>query len=268
VLDNALGLAVLLALAAAGTAWLATRQPALLLTLGAYGGVLAVWPYQLTRFVVPMLPALLLVLLVGAWRLAERSGQPSRSARGLVMAGGVAGLLALFTVPPDLARHREVAACERGPDARRTLGCVNEHQRDFFAAVDEIAMRAPRTAPLLTPKAATVFALTGHVSVRQSDALRHNDPDAFLAWLRTQRVEYLLLSHVHLQQWALSPMLAARCRAFTVLRSFPSQAVVLRLASADTPPSDAAADEACTAIARWAGIDWRSEVERSDRGPW
>lgn len=263
--DNLLGLALTLLLGAAGTIWLVRRERTVVLALASYAAVLLVWPYQFSRFLLPVLPLLALLLLVGAWRVAARVGVPGH---GAPVVGAFAVVLALFALPPSAARQREVGACDRNADVRRSLTCVTGRQRDFFAAVEQAASLAPGT-PLLTAKPATVFALTGRVAVRQEAALKERDPDRFIAWLRDAGVESVLLSHVHIQQWGLSPMLEARCRSFEVVRTFPTHAALLRLAASDSaPPSPEAAAAACEAIARWAGIDWIREVDEARIGIW
>lgn len=270
--DNVLGLVVLLGLGAAGTAWLLRRQRAMLLTLATYASILAVWPYLVARFLVPVLPLIVLVLLVGAWRLGGRLGGVRWQGPALAAATAV---LALVTFTPTMTRLREVAGCDRSAEATRTIGCVSEPQRDFFAAVAALdSLAAPQQSGadspvILTAKPSTVFVLTGLRSVRQTTALEQSDPDAFLAWLRAQHVDLVLLSHVHIGQWGLSPMLRARCGAFEVLRTYPTHATVLRVRPADAARDAGAADApACTAIARWADIDWTRDVEQTRIGIW
>ncbi len=270
--DNVLGLVVLLALGAAGTAWLLRRQRAMLLTLATYATILAVWPYLVARFLVPVLPLIVLVLLVGAWRLGARLGGVRWQAPALATA---TALLTLVTFAPTMARLREIAGCDRSAVATQTVGCVSEPQRDFFAAVAALdSLAAPQqggaqSPVILTAKPSTVFVLTGRRSVRQTAALERSDPDAFLAWLREQHVDLVLLSHVHIGQWGLSPMLRARCGEFEVLRTYPTHATVLRVRPADAARESGPADDpACTAIARWADIDWARDVEQTRVGIW
>lgn len=271
-LDNVIGLVVLLGLGAAGTAWMLRRQRAILLTLALYAVILAVWPYLVARFLVPVLPLIVLVLLVGAWRIGGRLGGIRWQSAAL---GAAASVLALATLAPTMARLREVAGCDRTADATRTAGCVSARQRDFFAAVSALdSLAAPRQGAaespvILTAKPSTVFVLTGRRSVRQTTALKQGDPDAFLAWLREEHVELVLLSHVHIGQWGLSPMLRARCDDFEVLRTYPTHAAVLRVRPAGTArTSDTTSNSACNSIARWADIDWSRDVEQTRAGIW
>jgi GT2 family glycosyltransferase len=264
-IDNLLGLALTLALGAAGTLWLVRRQRVGVLFLAAYAAVMALWPYWFARLVVPLLPLLVMLLLAGAWSLGARAGNRRR---GAIVTAAVALLLAGITVPPIRARLQETAGCDRTVDARRSPTCVSEKQRDFFATVDELARLAPSTTPVLAAKAPTVFALSGRQSVRQEEALRQRDPDRFIAWLRERTVETVLLSHMHIQQWGLSPMLGARCRSFELVRSFPTHAAVLRLLPVDAPTPSVKSVAACEAISRWARVDWTGEVVQARLGIW
>ncbi len=264
-IDNLLGLALTLALGTAGTLWLVRRQRVGVLFLAAYAAVMALWPYWFPRLLVPLLPLLVLLLLAGGWSLGARAGHRQR---GAIVTAAVALLLTIITVPPMRARHRETTSCDRSVDARRSLWCVSDKQRDFFATVDEVARLAPATTPLLAAKAPTVFVLSGRQLVRQEDALLQRDPDRFIAWLREQKVETVLLSHMDGQQVKLRPMLEARCRSFELIRSFPTHAAALRLLPADALTPSAESVAACEAISRWARIDWMAEVELVRLGIW
>jgi hypothetical protein len=270
--DNVLGLVALLALGAAGTAWLLRNQRAMLLTLVCYAGILTVWPYLVARFLVPVLPLIVLLLLVGAWRMGGRLGGIRWQAPALAVA---TSMLALATLSPTMARRHEVAGCDRSADVTRTLGCVSERQRDFFAAVsalDSLAAQPPRgdaSPAILTAKAPTVFLLSGRAAVRQTAALSRSDPDTFLTWLRAEHVDLILLSHVHIGQWGLSPMLRARCEDFEVLRTYPTFAAVLRVRPEHgSREAGVVVESACAAIARWADVDWARDVEQARIGIW
>lgn len=257
VLDNVLGLALLVMFGTAGAICARRRLRTGVLFLAVYAAVMALWPYWFARLLLPVLPLLVLLLLAGAWSL---SAPVRHRRRSVVVTAFVAALLALVTVPPMRDRYVQTAGCDRSVDARRSLSCVSGRQRDFFAAVDEIARLAPATTPLLTAKAATVFVLSGRQSVRQDVALRQRDPDRFIAWLRERNVELVLLSHMQFQQWHVSPMLQARCRSFALVRTFPTHAAVLRLRPVDAPDPSLDGESACVAISRWARVDWTGDV--------
>ncbi|MFN0097702.1 MAG: glycosyltransferase [Gemmatimonadaceae bacterium] len=264
-IDNVVGLACLLVLGAAGTAWIARRHRTVVLLFLGYAGVLAAWPYTSPRFLVPILPVTALILLLGAWRLGGAQAAGSRAAlSSLVVTLG----LMFATVQPTLARAAEVRQCDRGAATTVSLGCVSPRQRDFFAAVHALDSLADES-PVLTAKPSTVFALSGRTTIRQSLAVQRRDPDSLLAWLRDQKVSLVLLSHVHIEQWGLSPMLQSRCGQFEVVRQYPTEVTLLRLRPAPGPAPPAAAENAaCSAIERWAGVDWQREVEDVRLGIW
>jgi len=264
-IDNIVGLALLLTVGAAGVGWLANRHRATVVLILGYAAVLSVWPYTSPRFIVPVLPLLAICLVLGAWRIAGGHAAGARARRsGLV----VALVMMAATASTTLDRMDEVRHCDRASAPRTTLGCVSPRQRDFFAAVHALDSLAD-SSPVLTAKPSTVFALSGRTTVRQSLAVQRRDPDTLLAWLRGQQVTWVLLSHVHIEQWGLSPMLQSRCDRFELIRRYPTDVALLRLRPAlDSTPVAGEVQAACSAIARWAGVDWQQEVDNSRLGVW
>jgi len=262
-IDNALGFVVLLVAGGLGFGQLIRRQRMTAIHLAAYAGVLLVWPYASGRFVAPVLPLLVLMLLLGIWSAGGRWHSPRTAWFGVWL---VAGMYAVGALRLDAARWAEVSPCDRTADSWRDPSCASARQREFRAAVDTAAKLAKPGSPLLTSKAATVFLLSGRVSVVPDTEQRGRDPDAFIAALRTQQVDVVILSQMHFAQWGLSPMLSARCGAFALLASFGPHTKVLRLLPGNTPPNDLGA--ACAAIRSWASGDWVADVEQARAGVW
>ena len=259
--DNVLGLALLLIAGACGVVSLARRQRLLLLSLATYFGVLLCWPYNTTRFVAPVLPLVVLVALAGLRWLGARLGS-SRVAWGVIWA--VSGVLALSAMQSHRHRLAALSSCERRGDAIITPGCATAVQRDYFAAIAAADSLAPDSSPILTAKEATAFVRSGRRTVRQSEALERTDPDAFVRFLRARGVQVIVLSRVHYAQWGLAPMLQARCHEFDALATYGAHTALLRLPpeQARRPTSNRLGD-ACGTVRAWATGDWDAEVNRT-----
>lgn len=264
--DNVVWLAITLGAGGIGFGWWARRQRIVALAVMAYVGVLLMWPYQYARFLAPIVPLLLLGLLTGVWWAGRRWASPRVAWVGVWT---LAGVLTLSGAQAHLVRRAEIAGCDRDGEPRRSLACVGPKQRDFFAAIEVARDSSAADAPVLASKPATVWTFSGRPSLPLDEALRARDPDAFVALLQDTGVELVLLNHVHIQQWALAPMLEARCNAFALVRAFETHAAVLRVLPRDAPDrSPAQSAAACDAIRNWASTDWMREVDGSRLGPW
>jgi len=264
-IDNAVGLVVLLAAGGLGFLQLVRRQRMTAMHLAAYAGVLFVWPYDSPRFVAPVVPILVMMLLAGLWSAGNRWTAPRMTWVGVWT---VAGLLIFGAIRLDAPRWVEVSRCDRSTDFWRNPDCASSTQREFRAAVDTARRLAKAGSPLLTSKAPTVYLLSGRVSVLQPAASGSDESrsHAFLADLRAQQVDVAILSRMHFAQWGLSPMLSMRCGEFELLASFGPHTKVLRLMPAGAPPIHPAA--ACAAIRSWASGDWMVEVDQAPKAIW
>lgn len=256
--DNALWAALLLGGGIIGLLALCRtiRFPALYVAV--YLGVLAVWPYVLGRFLAPVLPLLVLVVFVGLAWLVERvaGGRMAGGHAARAIVGAVAVLMAIGALRRDAAAVSSISTCDREAPAT-SAGCFADEQRDFFAAATLARQVTPDSARFLSSKEATLYLLSGRQSVRESRALTISDPAAFAQLLQRERVGYLLLSRLHLDQQSLAGLLAARCRDYVVVRSFGLHVVLLRVRAPQDMPGRAAPD-GCAAIDRWARGDWES----------
>lgn len=258
--DNVAWLVLVVATGLAGAVALRQRLRIAVLYLAAYLGVLAVWPYLVTRYLTPVIPLLALVMLTGAWAIGERFAG-ARGARIALWA--LAGAMSVGAWRSVATRLGAVARCDRSAPMRSS-GCFSEEQRDYFAAVATARRIAPDTARFLVSKEADFYLLTGHRAAPESEAVRITEPEAFARFLRERDVRFVLLSRVHMDQQALARAIRPRCHRFELVDSFGAHVVLLRVpadaASPDSTPSNASAADACAAIARWANGDWVDSV--------
>jgi len=280
--DNLAWLAVFLVTALSGIVVLLRRNWLLVAYVAVSTGVLTLWPYVDKRFLAPLIPLVALAMLAGIWWIAERAAG-LRVARLATLALSL--LLAVFALRDDADRLARIAECDRGaPDT--SPGCFNDEQRDFFAATAAARTLTPDTARFLVSKEATFFLLSDRQAVRESEAVAQRTPAALRAYLREHGVGYILLSRMHLDQWALASTLLPQCEALQLMRSFGAHTALLRLPpptidsmsavprvaapdvagardasdalapSIDAPTDTTAARNGCDAIARWNAGTW------------
>jgi hypothetical protein len=245
--DNWLWLVLLVLLGGIGLFELSRRLPGAALYLGCFGGALLVWPYSLPRFLVPVIPLLLLVLFLGLGRLVKR--------RSGALAGTLLSLLALVLVASGFSQvRRELAAmarCDRSAPYT-SEGCFDQVERGFFEAVRQADREAPAGAVFMSPKMATVYFLTGRRSIDELRATRLG-PEELRQHLKDFGVQYILFSRIHLDQKWLAERLQSSCGEWEVRAEYAGGALLLRRAE-DQPPEPARAT--CEALSRFA------------RGPW
>lgn len=223
--DNVVWLALLLATAGAGLVVLLRRAWLLVAYLALSSGILAFWPYVDKRFLAPLVPLVILAMLAGTWWLVERAVS-RRAAQFASLALGA--LLAAVALRSDADRLARVAECDRS-NANASPGCFNDEQRAFFAAVAAVDTLTPDSARFLVSKEATFYLLSGRQAVRQSAALAKRSPQALDDFLRANRVEFILLSHLHLDQWALASTLLPQCERLQLMGTFGPHVALLRL---------------------------------------
>lgn len=233
----------------AGLGALSLRLPALVLGTGAYVALLVLWPYVLLRYMGPVIPAILALLLVGALALGERAGLKRGWGRY-----ALPGLLALaFTslaLVQDVAKLRAVAACDRA-HAATSPTCFGESPNDFFAAVAAVRELSDDSANFLVSKEALFHVLTGRHAAWEAEAAQIREPAVLADFLRRQHVSYVLLSTTNLNQWSLAKPLKGLCTRLRMIGEFGPKVSLLRIVDQDAPGANA-----CPQVAKWAAPPW------------
>lgn len=280
--DNVIWLALFLVTALTGITVLLKRNWLLVAYVAVSGGVLMLWPYVDKRFLAPLIPLVALAMLAGVWWVTERAAG-ARVARVTTLAASL--LLAGFALQDDAERLERVAECDRRTPTA-SPGCFNEEQRDFFAATAAARTLTPDTARFLVSKEATFYLMSGRQAVRESEAIAQRTPAALQAFLRERRVGFILLSRLHLDQWAMAATLLPQCGELQLIERFGEHTALLRIrpptidtitalpqvaapdaagardaSHVSTPVTEAPADtttarNGCEAIARWNAGTW------------
>lgn len=232
------------------------------LYLATYGGILLIWPWTVGRFVVPLLPLLMLAVLLGlgtgarwiahlagSWTASTRT--PSRWPPWITPVGTAWTVVLAFALATTLwgsARtvqevhtSRECARGSEPPDA----SCVLRDQASFFEALRYISQELPEDAVILSAKPEPLHHYTRRLTAPIDDALRQS-PDGFLSFAREHGTGYVLLGSLQQAEiHRLPELLEPNCRELALVREFPPRTYLLRLRVSEEPPGD----DGCDAVA-------------------
>jgi 4-amino-4-deoxy-L-arabinose transferase-like glycosyltransferase len=245
--DNVIGMSIMLIALLPGLPALWTTWPAAFLYLASYLGLLLLWPWPVPRFMVPVMPLMVVTTILGAGWLVRRFRPRWEETAVLV----VAGVLALdgLAIAYDVI-HRQRSCVPGAP--LPTRACLDENQASFISTVEFIRDHVPPDAIFLSGKAATLYFYTGHRVVSMPQALNRMASE-FLPYLRQHGVTRVLLLRVMpfsdgmspSVRLALGPMLRANCEHLQLEASFPPGSALFRLPATDENPDPAAA---CRAV--------------------
>jgi len=230
------------------------RYRLLALVFLANGALLLVWPYQSPRYLEPLLPVVLCVMLTGIAHVVSRAGERAVNA---VLA--VATLMLVgSSVPAQSAKLSVRLHCARDrvmPDA----ACVSADQASFFAASAHVRDSLPPTARTLSAKSEPLYLYSGKLTLPLAPLARR-DSATFWRSLRAASVEFVLLGGLQVFELPyLAPHLRARCRDLELVATFPPRTYLFRWPGAtgadgagpSHTPGPASDNEACVAIDRY-----------------
>jgi hypothetical protein len=231
-IDNLLWLAVLLACGGAGLLALLRSWPAAAVHLLLSSALLVMWPWPVIRLMIPMLPLIGSVLLLGSFMLAGRFGRKAQTIAPLVLAAllSSSGLLA------HLARDTN-HDCDRS-SPYEDPACFSPGNRNMVWAARLIRDSAPPGTVIATGRTAAVHYFSGRPTLSLS-ALRRSPgesgaPDPATVWV--------LLSDLNSREQSAARRLLERgCERFEVRARAPSVVLLVPRASPAGPGADACA---------------------------
>ncbi|HXI21940.1 MAG TPA: hypothetical protein VNH46_12675 [Gemmatimonadales bacterium] len=241
-LDNIFWLVFIVVLGGAGL-WACWKRCRLLsLYAMAVIGLMLVWRWTLTRFLNPLVPLIVLILLAGALQL----GQWTRPVLGRALILVLVASLLLSGMASVASVRRLYRACDRA-HASTSPGCFNPDQLSYFAAARYARDSLPRGSVFLAAKEATFAYYSGQQVVYPSLNLR--DENSFRVGLQQRGVQYVVLGRTSSGERAwLSRRLLDFCRDFSLQARFPPRSLMLRL----LPEADSTASAAaCAAVAAY-----------------
>jgi len=248
--DNWFWLIVLVAAGLAGLWGLGRWWPAAAAALIGYGLMLAVWPYSVGRFLTPMLPLVILTLATGSAVLSTQLGLR----RPIIASLALAALVLIGSIPGVGRALQRSAGCDR-ERATTSAGCFDPVERAFFSAIAFIADSTPSTARFLTAKEGVFYYHTGRQVAPQPPLVAAPRPDV-RSYLSRLGADYILLSHLKYDEWALIRPLSAMCRELALVRRFGPGTVLLRIGTPGEPEGEAA----CEAIREYHLTPWGPRV--------
>ncbi len=219
-LDTAIGAVAIPALTAVGMFHLARSWPLSVANLILGIGVLVVWPWTDGRFLAPLVPSIVAMMLVGI------AGSPRLfGPRSGTIAVAVAIILALSAAATDLRAAAAGASCRQDPMSLSDAACNHAETRAIAPASRFLRDSVPHGAIVATPKNALVNYISGHPTVQ----IFNRAPDRRLAFLSPgSGVDYLIVATQGVSfDPAVLTELAAACGELVVVREFPSGTFIL-----------------------------------------
>ncbi|MGH7541223.1 MAG: ArnT family glycosyltransferase [Gemmatimonadota bacterium] len=237
------------------------RWPVAAIYIVLYAIVLALWPYEHTRFLEPVIPLLVCAFLLGVWTLLRRAGRPWGVA-GLTLVAGAVVAGGLIETRASIAVRR---SC--GPfSLSDPPACVQRDRASYLRALAFIDSTTAPDAVFLTAKPEALYLYTGRRSILLESTLGYR-PEEYVERLADRGVDYVLLSSLHVNEpGALFEALEPGCTRLVAEASFPPRTYLFRLRdpTADGPDGGGAGG-ACAALAAYADS---SRSRRFDLDAW
>jgi hypothetical protein len=262
-LDNVAWLVVLGVFAAAGamSAW--RRWNAAVVFIAAYAGLLVIWAFTLERFVEPVLPLVIALVLIGAWTLGARltTVVPWRT----MLACAMATILVFGALTADRRLVADALACDRN-----RIDCATTASLDYVDASIYAATHTPPDARFVTPKNATLY----YYAPRKSafwDEVIVQDEKSFLPFLDRTGVRYLVTSPVYSDQLTVIRLALTHCTQFDLVKAYSPETLILRRRATpselDTPACRALSRASIRATANADSGDYRLKTLRPEPLP-
>ena len=237
-LDNVAWVAVLGGLVLLGlfSAW--GRWNAIVWYIGAYAALLAVWAYTLERFLDPLIPPIIAVMLIGAASVATVLPERLR----LVIPTLVAMTLTLFALGEDGGLVATAQDCER-----TRVSCARPAALDYLDAIAYLREHSSPDARVVTSKAPTLY----YHAKRQAlfwDEVITQPPDSLDPLLRRQNVSFVLTTPIFSDHLTLVRLAHRDCARLDLVRAFSAQTLLLAVRPLDAPPDPSS--RACLALDR------------------
>jgi hypothetical protein len=221
--DNVIVVVLLAVFVAVGVFAVWRRVRIVVLFLAVYGALLVLWAFAVDRFVEPILPLILLVVLVGAdTTIAWRS---KRGAAALTLA--IALSIGLRSVATDVRVLQAAATCDRS-NPTESRGCVSPDETAFFRAATYVGQATEPNAVVVTAKPRPFYYYSGRRTVNQNIVVSR-PPAETADQVRASGARYVLLTALGFWPRQFRENITAACEAFTVVREFSPNAVLLRL---------------------------------------
>lgn len=232
--DNAVWVLALSVVLGVGTWHLWRHWPVLVLFTALCAGVLLIFPFAVLRLMVPLVPVLVVLLLIGTRELAASLGSRRPEAVALGLAGGLCALA--------LVRDVGAAAAQVRCRATSTGACHSTGEQTWLAAAAWLDHELPPQAVVASAKPSTLYRITGRQGV-PSRVLLLGELDEILA--PEGPVTHIMMSHLWAYERSRLPeRLRQACHRLRPVPTPHAEVIVLAVAPRDTILSAAG----CTAL--------------------
>jgi hypothetical protein len=250
--DNALWLIVVAGFGVVGLWGMWRWWTGACLALLCQGALLVFWPYVLSRYLAPVLPLAIIALIFGASRVG---GLVPRVKGGLVLPAALVAAILLGATPVVGGMKTAAADC-RSTATEQRARCGSPEERAFFEATAFIASSTPETARFLTAKEGA-FYYYAHRQVIPIYGVLSGEVKNILPYLAENGGEYVFLSHLKVDEWAIARPLQAICSDFDLVHSWGATTVLLRVHKGAENKS------ACEAIRAYSQAPWGNRLFRA-----
>ncbi len=214
-----------------------------LIYLALYCAVIAVWPWQQARLVVPLQPLVLLAIIAGVYEIARRWGQ--RAGYAAVLAFSLP--LVANSVAVDADVLNVARKCDREV-ATTSTNCFNADQLSYFTAARHAQENTSADVVFLAAKEAT-FAYYAHRRVAFASPALRVPPSQFVQYLRERGIGYVVLGRTaNIEFDEMSQRLGESCGELALAGSFPPRTYLFRVSRTGESGVGRAA---CDAVARY-----------------
>jgi hypothetical protein len=214
------------------------RWNAVVWYVGAYGALLAVWAWTIERFLGPVIPLLVALIVIGA---GVASSVLARNRRWLPPAV-VTMVLAGFALREDAQLVTRALECDRA-----RVDCALPRELDFVDAVAYLATHSAPDARVISPKAPSLY----YHAKRQAlfwDEVLNLPLDSLDGFLRQERVSYILTTPVFSDGESIVRLSRRDCARLDLVRAFSPRTMLLAVRPEGAPPATESA--ACRALKR------------------
>ncbi|MEP6571604.1 MAG: glycosyltransferase family 39 protein [Gemmatimonadota bacterium] len=250
-LDNVLWIAVVVGLGSLGLwiCWKRWRVAAVFLF--AYAGMLTIWAWWSPRFLMPIIPLVILAIFVGGDHLGRRYHRTV----GWVFAVAFSLLLVVQGFRGYAHDRHELRDCDRSRGGF-SAGCMSPDMRSFVAAAQFAGQQTPPDAVFYAVKEATWAWYSGRKTAYAAEIFRA-DSLQFLPGLKERGIDYVLLGRTtRFEVENFSKLLADHCHDLELTGTFPPRTYIFHVGGGSGSP------DACVAIARYRADSTRVQPQR------
>ena len=252
--DNVFFVGCLGVLLAVGTWRLLRSWTVVPVVVMSYVSLLLAWPWVVIRFMSPMTPFIVVLMIAGAFVLVSRV----RTRWRLLIPASVAVTIALTAAGSLKAAVVSMSACDRG-EPIDSSECVRPEERDFLQLAQWVADSVDQRAVFLVAKEGTFGYLTGRKTMPLLTAIRADSSEIFRLLRDLDVTHVALTTHPHAAT-RLADLLLPSCHSLALEKELSPTLLVLRVGAEQTP--DGNVPSSCDALARYREL----MVEREARG--